>query len=120
VSRTIVSLAIVVALLVLAMAGPCLACSIPNQTTPARGSCCHHGGCEKPTKAPASQNCASPDLGVLAIERAWTHVVDAADVLTPAPIVQPAGVISDRGASLAPVDVYSPPDLCLLNSVFNI
>jgi len=109
-----------VALLVLTMAGPCLACSIPNQTSPGQGSCCHHGGCEKPNKTPAPQSCISPDLGVLAIERAWAHVVDTADVLSPETVVLPARVISHRGAPLAPVDVYSPPDLCLLNSVFNI
>ena len=120
-SRTIVSVAVMVALLVLTMAGPCLACSVPNQTAPTQGSCCHHGGCEKPTRGPAPQRCASPDLSILAIERAWTQVAHAAaDVLSPETVALAAPVITPRVAPLAPVDVYSPPDLCLLNSVFNI
>lgn len=120
-SRTIVSLAVMVALLVLTAAGPCLACSLPNQNTPAQGSCCHHGGCEKPAKTPAPQSCASPDLGVLTIERPWTQVVHAAaDVLSPETVAHSAPAISHRNALLPLVDAYSPPDLCLLNSVFNI
>jgi len=121
VSRTIASLTVMVALLVLSVAGPCLACSVPDQTTPAQGSCCHHGGCEKPAKAPAPQSCAFPDLGIPAIERAWTHVAHAAaDVLSPETVAHSAPVISHGLAAFPPVEAYSPPDLRLLKSVFNI
>jgi hypothetical protein len=120
VSRRTTSLAIVIALLALSTAGPCLACSMSIQSVPEKISCCHHGGCEKPTKAPAPQGCATPDLAVATIELAWTQVAHAgACVLIPVTISYSAR-ISGAAAKTLPFDEYSPPDLYLRNSVLNI
>jgi hypothetical protein len=121
VSQSITSLAVVIALLALSTAGPCLACSTSIEVVPEKNSCCHHGGCEKPTKAPAPQGCASPDLAVATIEQAWTQVAHAgASVLAPVTIAYSAPMAADESERLPFVDKYSPPDLYLRNSVLNI
>jgi hypothetical protein len=121
VSRTVTSLAIVIALVALSMVGPCLACSVSIRTGPDRNSCCHHGGCEKPTKTPAAPRCSTPDVSLVMIERAWTQVAHAgACVLMPVAIAHPAHLAADESKRLPIVDAYSPPDLYLRNSVINI
>src|SRR5258708_3264875 len=103
------------------MVGPCLACSVSIQVVPDQKSCCHHGGCEKPTKAPAPTGCATPDLSLATIERAWTQVAHAgASALAPVAIAYSAPLAADDSKRLPLVDEYSPPDIYLRNSVLNI
>jgi hypothetical protein len=121
VSQRTTGLAIVIALLALTTAGPCLACSMSIQVVPEKTSCCHHGGCEKPTKAPAPQGCTTLDLGVATIEQAWTQVAHAgASILLPVTIVYSAPMAADESKRLPFVDEYSTPYLYLRNSVLNI
>jgi hypothetical protein len=121
VSRRTTSLAVVIALLALSTAGPCLACSLSIQVVPEKTSCCHHGGCEKPTKAPAPQGCTTPDLGAATIEQAWTQVAHAgASILAPVTIARSAPMAADESKRLPFFDEYSPPHLYLRNSVLNI
>ncbi len=92
-----------------------------TQVAPDQKSCCHHGGCEKPTKTPAPTGCATPDLVPAMIERAWTQVAHAgACVPMPVAIAHAAPLAADESNRLPFVDAYSPPDLYLRNSVLNI
>jgi hypothetical protein len=121
VSRRTTSLAVVIALLALSTAGPCLACSMSIQVVPEKSSCCHRGGCDKPTKAPEPQGCATPDLTVATIEQAWTQVAHAgACVHMPVTVAYAAPVAADESKRLPFFDEYSPPHLYLRNSVLNI
>ena len=113
--RIVISLAVVSVLMVLAVAGPCLGCSAPNPDIRTAGSCCHHGGCEKPTRIPARSGCDTLDAGLAAVGQTSAQIAyDAAATATP--------VIADR-AALVPFspptfsDPYSPPHIYLLNSV---
>jgi len=121
VGRTITSLTAVMALVALSMVGPCLACSASIQVVPDENSCCHHGGCEKPTKAPAPAGCATPELGLATMERARTQMAHAvASVLTPFDIAYSVMLTADESTRLPIIDEYSPPDVYLRNSVLNI
>lgn len=119
--RAITSIALTVALLAISMAGPCLACPAPTKASPESGSCCHHGSCQKPTQAPAPQGCATPDLASTPIELAWTQTAHAIyGVLAPVAMAHVTAVTPRPAMRVALVDPYSPPDLCLLNSVLTV
>lgn len=119
--RSILSLGVMIALIAVALVGPCLACSTKVQSAPV-SSCCHHNdGCQKPGKAPASERCsftASNPATVQQISTLLLNIVGA--TVAPGPFMH-----ADPGAVRGPETLragipYSPPDLCILNSVLNI
>ena len=115
--RRIISFGIALALLTVLAAGPCLACTV-NTTA---GSCCHQGHCDKPTKAPTSQNCSGQDLFVATIQKAnapIAHLQVAPVPLTA--VAAPAPIPMQQSITPQAVESHSPPDLYLRNSVLTI
>jgi hypothetical protein len=119
VGRILVSLGIVVALILLSAAGPCLACSPSSPGTPSPASCCHHGGCEKPAKSHAPLSCASPVSDLATLEQSWTQMDHAVAPAFEA-ATQNAVVVSAVNLPPPPETHLSTLDLSLFNSVFLI
>ncbi|MCX6624807.1 MAG: hypothetical protein NTY38_27845 [Acidobacteria bacterium] len=118
--RSIASLLVAAALLVVTTALPCLACGSPAmQMKP--GSCCNsHGRCPMPVSKTLHLECGTPALSAFILEKAaWD-----AGIAVPAPVAVVAE--AHRVASpafrtpLPGILSYSPPELYLLNSVFTI
>ena len=117
--RILVSLGIVIALILLSAAGPCLACSASSPGTRSPASCCHHGGCEKPARSHAPLSCASPDSNLATLEQSWTQMDHAVAPAFEAS-TQNAVVVSALDVPPPPETHLSTPDLSLFNSVFLI
>ena len=111
----VVSLAIVMAL----VAGVCPGCPSLGQAS----GCCHSTDhCKMPGRTPAHRDCAASPVD---FSKAARPADSLAKIFVP-DLVPAATPVVDRLAEVrhqAPghgIDPYSPPDLCLLNSVLTI
>lgn len=120
--RTLTSLGVILALIVVLTGGSCLACSDMLSKAKQHDCCKKSSRCPMPMKkAPAHQECASPATDLSRVE----HSLNA---INP-PLAAPSealfeSIVRDPLPRTSPPDgteaLHSPPDLCLLNSVLTI
>jgi hypothetical protein len=118
--RTITSIGVVLALLVVAAGSPCLGCSDMLRKAGQHGCCKESSRCPMPMKkAPAHEECASPATGLPTVELKLTTLSASLAVITvtASVLVRPAVRTAPPGDTRPP---HSPPDLCLLNSVLTL
>ena len=115
--RAITSIVAASALLAILTADACAACWAPVQKAT---HCCHPAGhCDTAGKTPAHRECASQAVDLGSVEQPAAHVVIIEPVSYPAPVAI-VSVAPHFDWRLSDTDPYSPPDLCVLNSVFTI
>lgn len=120
--RTLTSLGVILALIVVLTGGSCLACSDMLSKAKQHDCCKKSSHCPMPMKkAPVHEECASPATDLSRVEHSLnamnTPVAAPSEALFESIVRDPLPRISPPGGAFVP---YSPPDLCLLNSVLTI
>ena len=117
--RTGISIVIALSILFAMTAGVCLACNASGAKMPA---CCQSNHCKMPKRTAGHVECSAPPVDFSKV----TKPPDSySKVVAPAVDSIPAAVPLMTAHMRRPVPEqrvapYLPPDLCLLNSVFNV